>query len=66
MSDNNFVKDITNIEDDFAKWYTDIVIKAELVDYTDVKGFIAYRPLFKNMRMKSSRNMELKMLQCQC
>ena len=44
MSDNNFVKDITNIEDDFAKWYTDIVIKAELVDYTDVKGFIAYRP----------------------
>lgn len=44
MSDNNFVKDITNIEDDFAKWYTDIVIKAELVDYTDAKGFIAYRP----------------------
>ena len=44
MSDNNFVKDITNIEDDFAKWYTDIVIKAELVDYTDTKGFIAYRP----------------------
>ena len=42
--DNNFVKDITNIEDDFARWYTDVVIKSELADYTDVKGFITYRP----------------------
>ncbi len=39
-----FVRDITNIDEDFAKWYTDIVIKAELADYTDVKGFIAIRP----------------------
>ena len=46
MSKNKdeFVKDITNIEDDFAQWYTDIVIKAELCDYTKVKGFISYRP----------------------
>ncbi len=42
--DNNFVKEITNIEEDFAKWYTDIVIKAELADYTDAKGLIAIRP----------------------
>ena len=44
MSDNNFVKDITNIEDDFARWYTDICVKAELCDYTPVKGFMAIRP----------------------
>ena len=46
MSDNknNFVKEITNIEDDFAQWYTDIVRKAELADYTPVKGFISIRP----------------------
>lgn len=46
MGDKNkeFVKEITNIEDDFAKWYTDIVLKAELADYTDVKGFITIRP----------------------
>ena len=46
MSDNknDFVKEITNIEDDFAQWYTDIVRKAELADYTPVKGFIAIRP----------------------
>ncbi len=45
MSDKkDFVKEITNIEEDFAKWYTDIVLKAELADYTDVKGFITIRP----------------------
>ena len=45
MSDNqNFVKEITNIEDDFAKWYTDIVIKADLADYTDTKGCIVIKP----------------------
>ena len=44
MSKDNFVKEITNIEDDFAKWYTDVVIKTELADYTDAKGFIAIRP----------------------
>ena len=44
MSDNNFVKEITNIDEDFAQWYTDIVRKAELADYTDTKGCIAIRP----------------------
>ena len=43
-NDNNFVKEITNIEDDFAKWYTDIVLKADLADYTDTKGCIAIKP----------------------
>ena len=45
MSDNqNFVKEITKIEDDFAKWYTDIVLKADLADYTDTKGCIVIKP----------------------
>ncbi len=45
MGDNkNFVKEITNIDEDFARWYTDIVLKAELADYTDTKGCIAIRP----------------------
>ena len=39
-----FVKEITNIEENFAKWYTDIVLKAELADYTDTKGCIAIKP----------------------
>ena len=33
MERNDYVKEITNIDEDFAKWYTDIVIKAELADY---------------------------------
>lgn len=40
----NFVKEITNIDENFAQWYTDIVRKAELADYTDTKGCIAIRP----------------------
>ncbi len=35
---------ITKQEDDFAKWYTDVYLKAELMDYSSVKGFIIYRP----------------------
>ena len=38
------VKAITSMEDDFAQWYTDICLKAELVDYSSVKGFLILRP----------------------
>ena len=45
MSDNkNFVKEITNIDEDITKWYTDIVLKAELADYAETKGCIAIKP----------------------
>ena len=44
MGKEEFVKEITNIDEDFAKWYTDIVLKAELADYTDTKGCIAIKP----------------------
>ncbi len=43
-NDKEFVKEITNIEEDIAKWYTDIVKKADLADYTDTKGCIAIKP----------------------
>jgi len=35
---------ITSMEEDFAKWYTDICKKAELVEYTSVKGCMVIRP----------------------
>ncbi len=38
------VEDITSMEEDFAKWYTDIVKKAELIEYTSVKGCMVIRP----------------------
>ena len=44
MEKKEFVKEITDIDKNFPQWYTDIVLKAELADYTDVKGFIAIRP----------------------
>ena len=44
MENKEFVKELTKMEDDFAKWYTDIILKAELVDYAPVKGFMVMRP----------------------
>lgn len=35
---------ITSRDVDFAKWYTDVCKKAELMDYSSVKGFIDYLP----------------------
>ena len=42
--DQRNVEAITPMEEDFAKWYTDICLKAELVDYASVKGFLILRP----------------------
>ncbi len=39
-----FVKEITDMDKDFASWYTDVVLKAELVDYPPVKGCMVIRP----------------------
>ncbi|MGL4338163.1 MAG: proline--tRNA ligase, partial [Turicibacter sp.] len=38
------VQAITSIDVDFAQWYTDVVKKAELVDYSSVKGCMIIRP----------------------
>lgn len=38
------VASVTSRDLDFAQWYTDLCLKAELMDYSDVKGFIIYRP----------------------
>ena len=45
MADNKkMVSAITSMEDDFAQWYTDVVKKAELIEYTSVKGCMVIRP----------------------
>ena len=38
------VEAITSMDEDFAQWYTDIVKKAELIEYTSVKGCMVIRP----------------------
>ncbi len=41
---SKMVEQITSMDVDFAKWYTDIVKKAELIEYTSVKGCMVIRP----------------------
>ena len=41
---NGLLEEITPMDVDFAKWYTDICKKAELVEYTSVKGCMVIRP----------------------
>ena len=43
-NEKKLVQDITSMDEDFAKWYTDICLKADLVDYTSVKGCMIIRP----------------------
>lgn len=38
------VERITNMNEDFAQWYTDVVTKAELIDYSSVRGSMIIRP----------------------
>lgn len=40
----NQVTAITPRSEDFAKWYTDVISKTELCDYSPVKGFMVIRP----------------------
>ena len=44
MAKEKKVEQITDMEVDFAQWYTDICRKAELVEYASVKGFTILRP----------------------
>ena len=44
MAKEKRVQQITDMETDFAQWYTDICRKAELVEYSSVKGFMILRP----------------------
>ena len=42
--DKKLVEGITSMDVDFAQWYTDVVKKAELCDYTSVKGCMVIKP----------------------
>lgn len=44
MADKKLVEAITPMDEDFAQWYTDVVKKAELTDYTSVKGCMVIKP----------------------
>ena len=44
MAEKKLVEAITSMSEDFAKWYTDVVKKAELIDYSNVKGCMVIKP----------------------
>jgi len=54
MSDGNFVKEIASKDEAFSRWYIDVVKKADLADYTLVKGCMVIKPygyaLWENMQ----------------
>ena len=42
--EKKLVEAITSMEEDFAQWYTDVVKKAELIDYSSIKGCMILKP----------------------
>jgi len=44
LKQQKFVEEITSMDVDFAKWYTDIVKKADLIEYSSVRGCMVIRP----------------------
>ena len=60
--DIEFVKEITSKEKDFSQWYVDVVRKAELADYTTIKGCMVIRPygygLWENMQKGLDRRIK--------
>ncbi len=44
MAEKQFVREIADINTDFTQWYTDVVLKTQLVDYGPVKGTMVIRP----------------------
>lgn len=44
MAKEKNVEQITDMDVDFTKWYTDVCKKAELIDYSSVKGLMILRP----------------------
>ena len=52
--EKKMVEAITSMDEDFAQWYTDIVKKAELSDYSSVKGCMIIKPagyaIWENIR----------------
>ena len=57
--EKKLVEAITSMDEDFAQWYTDVVKKAELCDYTSVKGCMVIKPagyaIWENIQQELDR-----------
>lgn len=54
MAEKKLVAEITSIDEDFTQWYTDVCIKADLIAYSHIKGFMVIKPygyaIWENMQ----------------
>ncbi len=52
--EKKFVEELTSQKEDFSKWYTEVVLKADLVDYSPIKGCMVIKPygyaIWENMQ----------------
>lgn len=48
------VAEVTSMDEDFTQWYTDVCIKADLIAYSQIKGFMVIKPygyaIWENMQ----------------
>ncbi|HPK87566.1 MAG TPA: proline--tRNA ligase, partial [Atribacterota bacterium] len=62
MSESKFVKEIASKEEAFSQWYIDVVKKADMADYTPVKGCMVIKPygyaLWENMQQSLDRRLK--------
>jgi len=60
--EKEFVKEITPREVDYSQWYLDVVLKAQMMDYSPVKGCMVIRPygyaLWENMQQGLDRRIK--------
>ena len=60
--DKEFVKEITPQSEDYSQWYLDVILKAQMMDYSPVKGCMVIRPygytLWENMQQGLDRRIK--------
>ena len=71
--DKKLVEAITSMDVDFAQWYTDVVKKAELIDYSSVKGCMVIKPagyaIWENIQKELDgrfKEVGVEMYTCRC
>ena len=68
MAEKKLVEAITSMSEDFAQWYTDVVKKAELIDYSNVKGCMVIKPagyaIWENIQKELDRRFKETGVEC--
>lgn len=72
-NEKKMVREITSMDVDFSKWYTDIIKKAELAEYSSIKGCMIIRPygfkIWENIQSyldKKFKKQDMRIFICPC